>query len=107
MIDGRLALATQAFLYAQEQLATQILRRVRELTQDAYPDAIELQAGGRYVADGVIHLHVRCVVSPGGRVRELSELAATGFVDEVNPLLDWLAQISGDDYLGEQTLGLI
>lgn len=74
----------------------------------AFSAAATLAAWGEIGEEGTIILRARQVTDTDGRVLDDFDAHHTevwdDFTDEIDQLLDWLAELNGDDYLGEQTL---
>lgn len=106
--DAYLA-ARNAYFEHTVQFSAVLRGKVAAMVAAAYPTAVSLVAVGEYGEEFEMRLRAQRVLDAEGNV-----IAGYGplkgwteewddFVDAVDDVLDHLAQINGDEYLGEQT----
>lgn len=105
----RLEEAQSRYHKAASEFSGAILQWVAATVTGRYPTAAKLVAYGDYDEDGARRLRLRQVFDDAGRtlgdVEEPTE-AFDELADVVDPYLDWLAELNGDDYLGDQEIAL-
>jgi hypothetical protein len=111
-LDDRIAQARQRVTRADDELTTLLLAQLAERIHAAYPAAAVVHATGEHNEDLLVSLHADRVTDAAGVT-----LAGYGnpqthtdawdtLTQAIDPLLDEIAQLNGDDYLGAQQLDL-
>jgi hypothetical protein len=111
-LDDRIAQARQRATRADDELTALLLVQLAERIHAAYPAAAVVHASGEHNEDLLVSLHADRVTDAAGVT-----LAGYGnpqthtdawdiLTQAIAPLLDEIAQLNGDDYLGAQQVGL-
>lgn len=103
-LDDQLREAEAAYHAAARGFSTAIEAWVGRKLRAAYPTATKLIALGEYHEDGAIRLRTQRVIDAAGAALGDVEDPTETFeklVDLIDPYLDWLADINGEDYLGD------
>jgi hypothetical protein len=92
----------QAYHDAAGRLAGAIPSEVMRRVLDVFPDATALRTYGEVNEDGVPRLHLTCILTDDGTLANDDEptVAFEALVEDVEPLLDLLLDITGDDWMG-------
>lgn len=110
--------ARTAYHQAAARLADELLAKVARAVREAYPDAATLHAAGEINEEGQPVLRAQRVTDIAGRPldgwdEEGNYYTEGGYpsewddlTDEVDPDLDWLVSLTGDDYMGRQEFDL-
>lgn len=98
---------------AAHRLSTAILPWVAKHVRDVYPNAVTLRATGDMSENGAI-LRAQFVVGDTGLCIAGwdddgdwvagDEEQWEALTDSIDPLLDWLIELTGDDYFGDQDI---
>jgi hypothetical protein len=106
--------ARSVYFAAARTLSNAIERQVSAYVLAEFPHARQIRAYGEYAEDGSLRLRLLEVRGEPDQLLASAEAdddeVAAAFEelsDRVDPLLDWLAYLNGEDYLGEQVIDLV
>ncbi len=116
-IEAEFEAARTAYHDAAGRLITAILPHIAEQVRAVFPDGRSLRAFGEMGENGPI-LRAQCVTKVVQGVSSHALVAGWDdsgdetvegweeLTDRIDPLLDWLIELTGDDYFGEQDFDL-
>ena len=115
-VEARYEGAQARYFAAAGELIQALTDKIVTMVLDAFPRAATLQVLGEFgdefnfivraqeVLDGAGNVIAGIGPRPGVAADLLEDFEA--LTDEIDPLLDWLGDLTGDDYLGSKTIDL-
>lgn len=115
-VEARYESAQARYFAAAGELIQALTEKIAMMVLAAFPGAATLEVLGEFAEESNLIVRAQKVLGPAGTVVASSgprpgvadDVVADfeALTDEIDPLLDWLGDLTGDDYLGAMALDL-